>query len=80
MPPESACADAATPARRRRKRQRAAEAAVWSGVLGGRYRPLNDAQARRVHATALDLLEAVGLASPTDSLVQTVTQAGGALG
>ena len=76
----------ATPARRgRRARAAAAQAQaqappVWSGVVGGRYRPLSEAQARRVHKTALDLLEKVGLASPTDSLVQTVTQAGGALG
>jgi len=41
---------------------------------------LSEAQARRVHETALELLETVGLASPTDSMARTVTEAGGNLG
>lgn len=82
--PHASNSVAPTPARRGRKRgraeDRAATPAVWRGVEGGRYRPLSDAEARRVHATALDLLETVGLASATDSLARTVTEAGGVLG
>ncbi len=39
-----------------------AEAAVRPGMVGGQYKPLTDRDMQRIHETALQLLETVGLA------------------
>ena len=66
--PEAPSRKAQRRGRSARHLQQAAEPApserpVWPGVEGGRYRPLTERQVERVHRTALDLLERVGLAS-----------------
>ena len=47
----------------------AAEMPVWPGLEGGRYKPLSDAQVRRIHEAALEVLETVGLADAIPSCV-----------
>lgn len=42
----------------------------------GRYRPLSDADARRIHDAALTLLETVGLANAPASAAEALTRAG----
>ena len=83
--------EAAEPSRRAHRRGRSArhrqqsaepapdERPVWPGVEGGRYRPLTDRQVERIHETALDLLDRVGLASAIPSMVERVLEAGGRL-
>ena len=53
---------------------------VRPGLEGGRYRPLSEADAARVHRAALEVLETIGLADPIPSCVEAVTAAGGRLG
>ena len=66
---------------RRRRRsdtpRPAAPPPVWPGVSGGRYRPLCDADAARVHAAALSLLSDVGLSQAIPPMVERVTARGG---
>lgn len=51
--------------------------AVWPGLAGGRYRPLSDEEERRVHEAALTLLQDLGLAQATPSMVDLVLERGG---
>ena len=51
--------------------------AVWPGVAGGRYRPLSDADAARVHEAVLLLLADVGLSQAIPPMVERVTARGG---
>ena len=51
--------------------------AVWPGVAGGRYRPLSDADAARVHEAVLSLLADVGLSQAIPPMVERVTARGG---
>lgn len=80
-----------TPASRRsggRSARRAARAAplaanvrpVRPGLEGGQYRPLTDAQMQRIHETALDALEQIGLADAPQSGIDIMTAAGAELG
>ncbi|MDH3519785.1 MAG: trimethylamine methyltransferase family protein [Myxococcales bacterium] len=50
----------------RKQRRSAAESssAVHPGLLGGSYRPLRERDMQRIHQTALDVLENIGMASP----------------
>jgi len=50
---------------------------VGPGLVGGRYQPLSQHEMERIHQTALDLLEKVGFADPTPSLMEIVSSAGG---
>ena len=52
---------------------------VWPGVVGGRFKPLTDAEAAEVHETALILLESIGLAQSIPSMVARVVARGGKL-
>jgi len=80
-------ATAAAPRRRgraARRVQRAAaippeEMAVRPGLEGGRYRPLDEADVRRIHGAALDILERIGLGDAIPSCIEMVTAAGGRL-
>ncbi len=54
----------------------AADQASSPGPQAGRYRPLSDAGIRRVHETALDLLEAVGVANVPPACAATLRRAG----
>ncbi len=53
---------------------------VRPGMAGGRYNPLTDAEMDRIHQTALDALEQVGLADAPPSGIEYLTQAGCILG
>jgi trimethylamine---corrinoid protein Co-methyltransferase len=54
-----------------------ADKAVVPGMLGGRYKPLSDADIERIHRAALDVLEQVGLCDAIPSCIELVTAAGG---
>ena len=51
-------------ARRAVKATAAPASAVHPGLSGGQYRPLSDADVQRIYATALDILENIGIGEP----------------
>ena len=53
-----------------------AEAAVRPGMVGGQYKPLSDSDMRRIHDTALKLLETVGLGQAIPSCVEAMSARG----
>ena len=53
-----------------------AEAAVRPGMVGGQYKPLTERDMQRIHETALDLLEKVGLAQAIPTCVEAMTAKG----
>ncbi len=72
--------------RRRGRKERLAEHTdledqppVWPGVLGGRLKPLSDAEAEAVEEAALSLLETLGLSQAIPSMVDRVCAEGGAV-
>lgn len=56
-----------------------AEKAVLPGQIGGRYRPLTEADLERIYDTALGLLEDLGMGDPVPEFAKAVTEAGGSL-
>ena len=52
---------------------------VWPGVIGGRLKPLNDAEVVLVEETVLHLLETLGLSQAIPSMIEKVTAAGGSM-
>lgn len=65
--------------RRRTEIERPPASGPVSGHKGGRFRPLTDDEESRVHETALNLLETVGLSQPNRSMVEMVCARGGKL-
>jgi trimethylamine---corrinoid protein Co-methyltransferase len=57
-------------ARRARRREETPAKAVQPGLSGGTYKPLSDHDIERIHHTALDVLENIGMASPIPILVE----------
>ena len=55
------------------------EKAVRPGMIGGRYRPLDESGVKRIHDAALDVLEHIGLSEAIPSCIEAVTAAGGQL-
>lgn len=53
---------------------------IRPGMPGGTYKPLSDADMQRIHETALDALEQIGLADAPESGVDYLTGAGAILG
>ncbi len=53
---------------------------IQPGMEGGRYSPLTDTELLRIHHTALDALEQIGLADAPPSGVEYLTGAGAILG
>ncbi len=53
---------------------------IRPGLEGGRYRPLTEADCRRIHEAALTILEEIGLADAPPSGVEAMTAAGAVLG
>ncbi|MEM7172863.1 MAG: trimethylamine methyltransferase family protein [Pseudomonadota bacterium] len=53
--------------------------AVWPGIVGGTYCPLSEADVKRIHETALRILEEIGLAAATANCIDTVKAAGGSV-
>ncbi|MHA1568463.1 MAG: trimethylamine methyltransferase family protein, partial [Alphaproteobacteria bacterium] len=49
---------------------------VRAGLPGGTYNPFSEADMQRIHATALDALEQIGLADAPPSGVDILTRAG----
>jgi trimethylamine---corrinoid protein Co-methyltransferase len=80
------------PARARRSGGRAARVAlraaplsedmrpVRPGMPGGQYRPISDAGVQKIHQSALEALEVIGLADAPPSGVEILTGAGAILG
>ncbi|MDH3519879.1 MAG: trimethylamine methyltransferase family protein [Myxococcales bacterium] len=69
-------------ARDRRRAQRAAASAasaVGPGLKGGSFRPLSERDMQRIHATALDVLEQIGMGSPTQSILDACLPKGAVL-
>ncbi len=67
--------------RRARKELRAApipreEAAVKPGMIGGKYQPLSRADQERIHESALQVLESVGLSDTIPSGIEYLTSVG----
>jgi len=57
-----------------------ASSAVHPGLPGGNYRPLSDADIQRIHATALDILENIGIGDPIAEILHHVLPKGCVLG
>lgn len=53
---------------------------IRAGMEGGTYKPLSDAEVLKIHNTALDALEQIGLADAPPSGVKILTDAGAILG
>jgi trimethylamine--corrinoid protein Co-methyltransferase len=53
---------------------------IRPGMPGGRYKPLTEAGMARIHASALDALEQIGLSQAPPSGVEAMTRAGAVLG
>ncbi|MEM6625047.1 MAG: trimethylamine methyltransferase family protein [Pseudomonadota bacterium] len=53
---------------------------VRAGMNGGTYKPLSDAGIAKIHASALDALEQIGIADAPDSGIEILTGAGAILG
>ncbi|MDX0888135.1 methyltransferase [Sinorhizobium medicae] len=53
---------------------------VRPGLSGGQYKPLTEANVKRIHEAALDALEQIGLANAPQSGVEIMTGAGAILG
>ncbi|MEM7334768.1 MAG: trimethylamine methyltransferase family protein [Chloroflexota bacterium] len=54
----------------------AAKPAVWPGMVGGQYKPLTQREMERVHTTVLDIMENIGFAQATPSMIEILTEAG----
>ena len=72
-------------ARRGRTRREAqsslpAAPAVRAGMSGGTYRPLSEHEVQRIHSTALDVLENIGIGEPFAALLELMLPAGCVLG
>ena len=53
---------------------------VRAGMTGGKYKPLSDLDVARIHASALDALEQIGLSQAPPSGIEVMTKAGAILG
>lgn len=60
----------------RHSKERASSAPTAFGTPGGMYRPLGDANTKRIHVAALDILARVGMASSTDTVCDLAVAAG----
>ncbi|HNB54038.1 MAG TPA: trimethylamine methyltransferase family protein [Anaerolineales bacterium] len=53
---------------------------VWLGIKGDQYKPLSDRAIERIHHTALDVLEKIGIANPIPELLEALDGKGCVLG
>jgi trimethylamine--corrinoid protein Co-methyltransferase len=67
-------------ARRAARRAGAAGLAVRPGMEGGAYKPLSDRDIERIHTTALDVLEKIGIGEPIPEILHYVLPKGCTLG
>ena len=49
---------------------------VHAGLIGGAYKPLRQNDLEKIHHTALEILETIGIGSPTPEVVDFATGAG----
>lgn len=61
---------------RQAERPPAAKPAVWPGAVGGNYKPLTQREMERIHETVLDVMENIGFAQASPSMIETLTEAG----
>lgn len=54
--------------------------AVWPGMAGGAYKPLSERDIQRIHSTALDLLENIGIADAIPEILHYALPKGCTLG
>ncbi len=57
-----------------------APAAIWPGMSGGAYRPLSVTDIERIYATALDVLEHIGIGEPIPEILHYALPQGCTLG
>jgi trimethylamine--corrinoid protein Co-methyltransferase len=67
-------------ARRAARRAGAAGLAVRPGMEGGAYKPLSDRDIERIHTTALDVLEKIGIGEPIPEILEHALPKGCTLG
>jgi trimethylamine--corrinoid protein Co-methyltransferase len=67
-------------ARRAARRAGAAGLAVRPGMEGGAYKPLSDRDIERIHTTALDVLEKIGIGEPIPEILDYALPKGCTLG
>lgn len=60
-----------------KKRERRRQPVVMPGFVGGNYKPLTPVEMEKIHHTVLDVMEKIGFADPTPSLIEYITKAGG---
>lgn len=53
---------------------------TWPALKRGRYKPLSEQDLQQIHRTALDVLETIGIGSPTAALLEAVDGKGCILG
>jgi trimethylamine--corrinoid protein Co-methyltransferase len=63
-------------ARIARRRDQTGSDAVWPGLKGGAYKPLSQRDMERIHETALDVLEKIGMGEPIPSTRERALAAG----
>ncbi len=49
---------------------------VRAGLIGGAYKPLSQTDLEKIHQTALEVLETIGIGSPTAEVIEYATGAG----
>jgi trimethylamine--corrinoid protein Co-methyltransferase len=49
---------------------------VHAGLIGGAYKPLQQGDLEKIHHTALEVLETIGIGSPTAEVTELATAAG----
>ncbi len=49
---------------------------VHAGLIGGAYKPLRQDNLEKIHHTALEILETIGIGSPTEEVSELATEAG----
>jgi trimethylamine--corrinoid protein Co-methyltransferase len=49
------------------------QSAVAPGLMGGKFKPLADAEIQNIHHTMLDVLENIGMADPIPIVQERVT-------
>ncbi|MCP4982323.1 MAG: trimethylamine methyltransferase, partial [Gammaproteobacteria bacterium] len=76
------------PTKKRRRRGSAREARlrmredavnkrpVHAGLIGGAYKPLQQSDLEKIHHTALNVLETIGIGNPTPEVIEFATHAG----
>ena len=63
-------------ARRQMRKSGPTSSAVKAGMTGGTYRPLSDRDMQRVHETALDVLEKLGVGEPIPEILEVALPRG----